>query len=170
MSGSSLPEDVSPVFQNLKNYVDIRYGHADEAIKRVIFSVAYTGYCEEKKEAIKKRIELFNPSLGSVHIKRMYKEFDTDEKFLKYCDGAEQFLKHCIDEDVRDLMQKAAKEMEPSFVKLVSVHFLVTIIAGVLALVVFPIIAILSGFAMPIDILHKIGGWFVKLGDWLVKL
>lgn len=78
-------EIVSPVYYKLKDYNAEKYSHLFSEMQEMIFCIAYTEYCDDKKNHIKKSLSdaEIEPTGNAVTKAHVY--FDTPEKYENYC-------------------------------------------------------------------------------------
>jgi hypothetical protein len=168
-----IPPDVSPVFYNLYEYIRNHkvFGGYKEAELYALFSVAYTLYCDEKKQRIHDNIEAIlveskdskDKIFLSNHpvIKYLFRSMDNPEDFEKLCIMAEDILAAYMSQDVRSLVLEAAREVRPKFWE----HFFSHGLFAVLTVIVLgfaPLLGAMLGENGPVVAVHEFGEYLVS--------
>ena len=79
----------SPVHGELRQYVDTNFNGQDQSFRDVLFSLAYSEYCFEKKKRISRR----SPNGAGVNpddVANVVRELQHQEEYRKFCANAEK--------------------------------------------------------------------------------
>lgn len=79
----------SPVHGELRQYVDANFNGQDQSFRDVLFSLAYSEYCFEKKKRISRR----SPNGAGVNpddVANVVRELQHQEEYRRFCANAEK--------------------------------------------------------------------------------
>lgn len=86
------PENVSPVYCELQAFVEKNFSDRTQALRDLIFCVAYTEYARSKKNYVINHLRDGTADPGTAAISKAHLQHQGDKNFAKYCKTAENFI------------------------------------------------------------------------------